>query len=120
MWNKPTIEELSKIPALYSSEDIPLREKMIYMHFFIGGSDWYATEYDPNENIFFGFAVLNNDLEMAEWGYFSLEELSDLKVKFVEVDRDMHFTPCKAIDIENIRIAQGWEKGESREYETKK
>jgi len=120
MWNKPTTEELSKIPALYSSEDVPLREKMIYMHFFIGGSDWYAAEYDPNEGIFFGFAVLNNDLEMAEWGYFSLEELSDLKVKFVEIDRDLHFTPCKAVDIEDIRIAQGWEKGESREYETKK
>jgi hypothetical protein len=120
MWNKPTTEELSKIPALYSSEDVSLREKIIYMHFFIGGCDWYAAEYDPNERLFFGFAILNNDLEMAEWGYFSLEELSDLKVKFVEIDKDLHFTPCKAVDIENIRKAQGWEKGKSREYETKK
>ena len=111
MWNKPTSEELSKIPGLYSAEHIPLMEKVIYMHFFLGGCDWYASEYDPEERLFFGFAILNNDFEMAEWGYFSLEELSDIKVQFLEIDRDLHFTPTKAIDIENIRRAQGWERG---------
>ena len=111
MWNKPTSEELSKIPGLYSAEHIPLKEKVIYMHFFLGGCDWYASEYEPESRLFFGFAILNNDLEMAEWGYFSLEELSDIKIQFLEIDRDLHFTPTKAIDIENIRIAQGWEKG---------
>ena len=112
MWNKPSSEELSKIPTLYLSEGVSLKEKMIYMHFFIGGCDWYATEYEPKEQLFFGFAILNNDLEMAEWGYFSLEELSSLKIQFVEVDRDIHFTSTKAIDIENIRKAQGWNNGE--------
>ena len=110
MWNKPSNEELSKIPALYSSENVSLKEKMIYMHFFIGGCDWYAAEYKPEEKLFFGFAILNNDLECAEWGYFSLDELSSLKVEFVEVDRDLHFTPVKAIGIENIRKAQNWKK----------
>ena len=49
MWNKPNSEELSKIPGLYSSEQIPLKEKVIYMHFFLGGCDWYASEYEPEE-----------------------------------------------------------------------
>jgi len=102
MWNKPTKEELEKIPAFYSTEEVPLKEKMIHMHFFIGGCDWYAAEYSPEENCFFGFAILNNDYEMAEWGYFSLEELSSLKVKFLEVDRDLYWTPKKAIEIEKI------------------
>lgn len=106
MWNKPTNEELSKIPAFYSSEETPLKEKMIYMHFFIGGCDWYAAEHE--DGCFFGFAILNNDLEMAEWGYFSLEELASLKVSFVEVDRDLYWKPCKAIEVEKIREAQGW------------
>ena len=120
MWNKPNSEELSKIPGLYSAEQIPLKEKVIYMHFFLGGCDWYASEYEPEERLFFGFAILNNDLEMAEWGYFSLEELSGIKVQFLEIDRDLHFKPTKAIDIENIRIAQNWKKGESHECEAKK
>ena len=108
MWNKPTEKQLSKMPAFYSTESISLKEKVIHMHFFIGGCDWYATEYSSEEQTFFGFAILNNDYEMAEWGYFSLKELSEIKVEFLEIDRDLHFTPAKAEDIENIRKAQGW------------
>ena len=108
MWNKPTEKQLSRIPAFYLTENISLKEKMIYMHFFLGGCDWYAAEYSPEEQLFFGFAILNNDYEMAEWGYFSLKELCEIKVSFVEVDRDLHFEPTKAKDIENIRKAQRW------------
>ena len=108
MWNKPSKEELAKLPAFYSTEEVPLKEKIIHMHFFIGGCDWYATEYDGEKQLFFGFAILNNDYEMAEWGYFSLRELDELKVKFLEIDRDLHFTPCKACEIEKIRIAERW------------
>ncbi len=108
MWNKPSSEELAKIPAFYSSEEVPLKEKMIHMHFFIGGCDWYAAEYSPEEQCFFGFAILNGDLQNAEWGYFSLRELSELKIDFLEIDRDLHFTPCRAVEIEKIREAQEW------------
>ena len=108
MWNKPTEKQLSKIPAFCPADNTPLKEKVIYVHFFIGGSDWYAAEYSPEEQLFFGFAILNNDYEMAEWGYFSFKELRELKVAFLEVDRDLHFTPAKAKDVEVIRKAQGW------------
>lgn len=108
MWNKPTSEELARLPGMYSGEDVPLEEKVIHMHFFIGGCDWFAAEYDPAEKIFFGFAVLNGDLEMAEWGNFSLQELSDLRVKFVEVDRDLYWEPKKAKEVQLIAEAQGW------------
>jgi Protein of unknown function (DUF2958) len=109
MWNKPSDAQLAKLPAFYSTEEVSLKDKVIGMHFFIGGCDWYATEYSPEEKCFFGFAILNGDLDNAEWGYFSLQELCDLKVSFLEVDRDLHFTPCKAIEIEKICEAQGWE-----------
>ena len=108
MWNKPTDAELNALPRLYSSEDVPLREKIIHMHFFIGGCDWYAAEYDPQDQLFFGFAILNNDLEMAEWGYFSLQELAELKASFVEVDYDLHWKPVPAQSIDKICEAQGW------------
>lgn len=108
MWNKPSAAELEKLPRFYSTEEVSLKEKIIVMHFFLGGCDWYAAEYDPEEKIFFGFAILNDDLEMAEWGYFSLQELSELKVSYLEVDRDLHFPPRKAVEIERIRKAQCW------------
>jgi hypothetical protein len=110
MWNKPSSEELVKIPAFYSTEEVPLKEKVIHMHFFIGGCDWYAAEYSPEEKIFFGFAILNGDLDNAEWGYFSLQELSELKVSFLEVDRDLYWKPKRACEIEKICEAQGWAK----------
>jgi len=108
MWNKPTEKQLSRLPAFYSTENVPLKEKMILMHFFLAGCDWYAAEYDPEQQLFFGFAILNNDYDMAEWGYFSLKELCELKIEFLEVDRDLYFRAKKAVEIKKIRKAERW------------
>ena len=103
MWNRPTQEELAQLPAFYSTENVPLKDKMIQMHFFICGCDWWAVEYDPESQTFFGFVIFNNDLEMAEWGYFSLEELDQIRIKFIQIDRDLYFSPRKAIEVDQIR-----------------
>jgi len=84
MWNKPTKEQLSKIPKLYETEKIPLNDKIIHLHFFIGGSDWYIAEYDGND-LFWGFAILNQDSEMAEWSYCSFNELKSIRIGFTEI-----------------------------------
>ena len=54
MWNMPTEEELAKIPMLYETENIPLMDKIIHLHFFIGGCDWYIAEYSPRRGPFLG------------------------------------------------------------------
>lgn len=51
-------------------------EGMAYLHFFNGSSDWYVHEIN-SDGVMFGYAVLNGDWQMAEWGYTSLEELKD-------------------------------------------
>jgi len=110
MWNIPTEERLAKIPKLYETEHVPLKDKLIYLHFFIGGCDWYIAEFD-GVDIFFGFAILNNDYEMAEWGYVSISELKDIKIQgWLEVDCETEeiWQICKASEIEKIRIAHGW------------
>ncbi len=48
------------------------------MHFFIGNCHWYIAEYD-GEDIFFGYAILNGDIQNAEWGYISFSELKEIK-----------------------------------------
>jgi hypothetical protein len=53
MWNEPDKEQLLKIPKLYETEDVPLKDKLIHLHFFIGGCDWHVAEYD-GEYIFLG------------------------------------------------------------------
>ena len=77
MWNQPTEVELNKIPRLYATEDVPAKDKVIHLHFFLGSSDWYLAEYD-GDDIFFGFACLNNWKDLAEWGYISYKELKEL------------------------------------------
>ena len=119
MWNEPTEVELKKIPRLYETEDVPAKDKIIHIHFFLGSSDWYITEYD-GEDIFFGFACLNNWKDLAEWGYISYKELKELKVEQpigvdgqrmlipLEVDRDLNWMPRKATNVTLVRECQGW------------
>ena len=106
MWNKPTNVQLQKLPARYATERIPEDDKIVRMHFFLGGSDWYAVEYDCLDRLFFGYAILNNDLHNSEWGYFSFDELRNLRTsQGFEVERNLQWKPTKALEIDNIREA---------------
>lgn len=109
MWNPPTKKQLDRIPPLYATEKTKVEDKLIHMHFFIGGCDWYATEYDPEDRVFFGFAILNGDMQNAEWGYFSLDELESVKIPpGIEIDRDCYWTVRPAREVDKIAEAQGW------------
>ena len=113
MWNEPAKEQLAKIPRLYETERVPLKEKEIYLHFFIGTCDWYVAEYDEEENLFWGYAILNGDLEMAEWGYIGFEELKRIKIPpGFEIDCETCWQVKKAIQIEKIRMGNHWSQTE--------
>ena len=102
MWNEPTKDQLSKLPRLYETEDTPLQDKGIHLHFFIGGYDWYIVEYD-GQDLFWGYADLN-DSEMAEWGYISFQELKEIKVQGgLEINCEIFDPPTRAGEIEKIR-----------------
>ncbi len=108
MWNVPTAERLSKIPRLYETENTRIQDKLIHLHFFIGGCDWFIAEYD-GEDIFWGFAILNSDYEMAEWGYASFDELKSISVNGFEIDceKEEYWRIRRAAEIEKIRVASG-------------
>ena len=110
MWNIPNEKRLAKIPTLYETEEIPLKEKLVYLHFFLGSSDWYVMEYDQKDT-FFGFVILNSDYQMAEWGYINFSELKAIKVNgWLEIDCELeeHWKIRKAGEIDNIRKARNW------------
>ena len=112
MWNEPNPKRLTQIPTLYATEGIPLQKKLVWLHFFIGGCDWWAVEFDhEGGDIFFGFVVLNNDYQNSEWGYFSLSELRSIKVAgFLEIDCELeeYWHIRSASEVREICIAQGW------------
>ncbi len=101
MWNVPTKRQLEALPKLYETEDIHLKDKIIHMHFFIGGCDWYIAEYD-GKDLFWGYALLNNDHQNAEWGYLSFKELKEINTRGIEIDRDLYWKVRKASEVNKI------------------
>ena len=107
MWNKPTPERLNRIPRLYKTESIPTKDKIIHLHFFIGGCDWYVAEYDGHD-IFYGYAILNGDTQNAEWGYISYSELKAINISGIEIDCELEefWQPKPVSQIPNIKIVE--------------
>lgn len=95
--NLLTKEDCANIPRMYESEHVEPEDKVIHAKFFTPWSNWtwYVIEFDGDDHCF-GF-VKGLD---AEFGYFSLRELSELEGPFgLRVERDKFFSPTKACDI---------------------
>ena len=76
---------LNKCPKLYETDG--KKEHPAVFHYFFGGSDFYICEYNPEEDLMFGYAILNGDLQNSEWGYFCLSQLTNSKY----LNIDYHF-----------------------------
>jgi hypothetical protein len=83
-------------------------EKMVYLHYFSSSSDWYVIELgkgdifdDDNEmqKEAFGYAILNGDMQNAEYGYMNIDEIKEY------AELDLYFTPQNINDI--IRKHEG-------------
>ena len=91
-----TKELLKQFEKVGRDEDTPVEEKVVIAKFFnpYGAGTWYATEYDPEEELFFGYCIITD----GEWGYFALGELEAYKfhgVPFMGIERDLYWKPCK-------------------------
>lgn len=94
-----TKELLSKLPALYTSENDP--DPMIWCKFFTpdSGWTWYAIEFDGKDT-FYGLV----DGFEEELGYFSLSELESVRgVLGLPVERDLYFKPRKLSMVQKNR-----------------
>ena len=89
----------AQIPKLYSQEHVKMQEKQVHAKFFFPAADWtwFVTEGEPegDDFVFFGFVKGFEE----EWGYFTLNELQNINVKGLTVERDLHFKPGKFEDV---------------------
>jgi hypothetical protein len=94
-----TKELREQIPSLYSQEQTAAEEKQVYAKFFFpaGNWTWFVVEGEDegDDYVFFGYVI---GFE-AEWGYFTLNELQNINVKGLTVERDLYFKPGKFADI---------------------
>ena len=84
-------EELAKRFSEVGSQENE-KDPIVIAKFFnpCGAGTWYATEYDPEEKIFFGYVSIFGDWN-DEWGSFSLEELENIDCGFgLGIERDLH------------------------------
>ena len=72
------------------SQESKGKEAIVLAKFFDPCSNWtwYATEYNPNERLFFGRV----DGFESELGYFSLDELEEFKGRLgLGIERDLYW-----------------------------
>lgn len=85
-------------------EDTPLKDKVVIAKFFNpqGQGTWFATEYDPESKIAFGYVSIFGD-ENDEWGSFAVWELEEFVGAFgLGIERDICFQEQKASEIDLI------------------
>jgi len=94
-----TKELLKRFAEVGSQEGVT--DHIVIAKFFnpTGIGNWFATEYDPVEKIFFGYVSLFGDYN-DEWGYFSLNELETFVGKFgLGIERDLNFDECPVSEV---------------------
>ncbi len=77
------------------------KDPLVIARFFdpTGRGAWYATEYAPQEQMFFGYVSIFGD-ENDEWGYFSLRELESYDGAYdLGIERDLFWTETPASQV---------------------
>jgi hypothetical protein len=80
----------SKLPGMAKGAEGD--DAVAHVKFFTPDSNWtwFATEYDPDEQMFFGLVI---GLE-TELGYFSLQQLTESRGPLgMAIERDTHYQP---------------------------
>ena len=99
---------IENMPKSYETEETDTPDKIVHLHYFLGGSDYYIIEKDkgsPDDVLkgiqqqAYGYAILNGDLINAEWGYISIAELIENNVEL-----DLHWEPIKFCELKKGRI----------------
>ena len=91
-------EIVATMPKTYETDDIATKDKIAYLHYSYGNSDWYIFEKDKgdgdNRQIQAFGAVRMGD-PMFEFGYVNIEDI----VLNGKVEIDLYFKPTKWIEI---------------------
>jgi len=96
-----TKEILNRFKVVGSQENDS--NPIVVVKFFnpTGAGTWYATEYDAENEIFYGYVSLFGD-HNDEWGDFSLAELKSIKgFGGLGIERDRHFGEKRINEILN-------------------
>ena len=95
------------LPRLYTTEKELLGDRTAYARYFFpaGAYTAYLLEYDPKERIGFGAVTMGYGWEL---GNVSIDEMEEVQVRGLRIERDLHFSPTKLHQIEELEeLVQG-------------
>lgn len=72
-------------------------EALVYAHYFLPSTrvDIFVTEYDPEEDIIFGWTILDN-YDFGEFGYTSMKEIEELEINApIIINGEKKFFPVR-------------------------
>lgn len=90
-----------QLPKLYGTEKELIGDKVAYARYFfpMGAYTAYLLEYDPKTRIGFGAVTMGYGWEL---GNMSLDEMEEVKVRGLGIERDLYFTPKKLHEIAEL------------------
>jgi hypothetical protein len=85
------------IPLIGETENV--EDPIVYTKIFHPFSSWrwFVIEYSKKDELCFGL-IEGHEVEL---GYFSLDELKELRIKGLPVERDLHWSPIKLSELKN-------------------
>ena len=90
-----------QLPKLYKTEKELIGDRIAYARYFfpMGAYTAYLLEYDPKERIGFGAVTMGYGWEL---GTMSLDEMEEVKVRGLGIERDLYFKPTKLHEIAEL------------------
>ena len=90
-----------RLPKLYSTEKGLIGDKVAYARYFfpMGAYTAYLLEYDPKSRIGFGAVTMGYGWEL---GNMSLDEMEEVKIHGLGIERDLFFSPKKLHEITEL------------------
>ena len=90
-----------QLPKLYSTEKELIGDKVAYARYFfpMGAYTAYLLEYDPKSRIGFGAVTMGYGWEL---GNMSLDEMEEVKIHGLGIERDLYFSPKKLHEIAEL------------------
>ena len=90
-----------QLPKLYSTEKELIGDKVAYARYFfpMGAYTAYLLEYDPKTRIGFGAVTMGYGWEL---GNMSLDEMEEVKIHGLGIERDLYFSPKKLHEIAEL------------------
>ncbi|WP_455087219.1 DUF2958 domain-containing protein, partial [Prevotella denticola] len=90
-----------QLPKLYRTEKELIGDRIAYARYFfpMGAYTAYLLEYDPKERIGFGAVTMGYGWEL---GTMSLDEMEEVKVRGLGIERDLYFKPTKLHEIAEL------------------